>query len=118
MSRLTKDEILARAKSAPVAKTIAALGGGEVLVRKMSAAQAETYFDSVQITNADGKREYVNKESRQKLIALCVVDEGGAPAFAVDELSALDNDVIAGLFVACQEVNGMNEKALVDAKKD
>lgn len=118
MSHLTKDEILARARSKPVTKTLAAFDGGEILIRKMSAAQAEEYFESVQVTGADGKREFVNKASRSKLVALCVVDENGAAVFNADDLNAFDNDVLAEMFTACQEVNGLNKDALVDAKKD
>lgn len=115
MSRLSKDDILSRL-SKPVETEIKALGGA-VLIKKLSAAEAEGYFDSVQVEK-DGKAEFVTKDSRAKLIALCVVDETKAPLFTVQEASALDNDVVKELFEACQLHNGMTKEAVENAKKD
>lgn len=123
MSALTKAALLEKALSKPVAREVKTLGG-EVLVKKMSAAQAEDYFFSVQSGEAkptDGEPAgTVNRKSmRGKLIQACIVDETGAPMFAtVDEADALDNDVVAELFEICQTANGFTKQAADDVKKD
>lgn len=125
MSTLNKAALLEKALSKPVTRTIAALGG-DVLIKKMSAAQAEDYFFSVQAGGvekpaAEGEiAQPVNRKSmRGKLIQACLVDDAGAPMFAtVDEVDALDNDVIAELFEVCQIANGFTKRAADDVKKD
>jgi Phage tail assembly chaperone, TAC len=115
---LTKELILAAGRSKPVSKTIAALGG-EVLIKRLTAEQAEDYYESVQgPPDAKGERAFVSKSSRAKLIALCVVGEDGAPLFIAEEANALDAPVVQEIFEACQEVNGLNKTAVEDAKKD
>lgn len=127
MSALTKAALLEKALSKPVAREVKTLGGESVLIKKMSAAQAEDYFFSVQGGEAkpatDGEGEpagTVNRKSmRGKLIQACLVDETGAPMFAtVDEVDALDNDVIAELFEICQTANGFTKQAADEVKKD
>lgn len=126
MSTLSKAALLEKALSKPVTREIKALGGDSVLIKKMSAAQAEDYFFSVQGAEAkpaaEGEVEAakVNRKSmRGKLIQACLVDDAGAPMFAtVDEVDALDNDVIAELFEVCQVANGFTKQAADDVKKD
>lgn len=123
MSALTKAALLEKALSKPVARDCKTLGGA-VLIKKMSAAQAEDYFFSVQggeAKPAEGEPAgTVNRKSmRGKLIQACIVDETGAPMFAtVDEVDGLDNDVVAELFELCQVANGFTKQAADDVKKD
>jgi hypothetical protein len=124
MSTLSKTALLEKALSKPVTREIKALGGDSVLIKKMSAAQAEDYFFSVQggeAKPAEGEAAgTVNRKSmRGKLIQACIVDETGAPMFAtVDEADGLDNDVVAELFELCQVANGFTKQAADDVKKD
>ncbi len=126
MSTLSKAALLEKALSKPVARAIKALGGGSVLIKKLSAGQAEDYFFSVQAkpeAKAEGEAVTesapVRKSMRGKLLQLCLVTEDGAPMFpTVDEVDAMDNDVIAELFEVCQAVNGFTKEAADEAKKD
>lgn len=115
MTRLSKADLIARL-SKPVETEIKILGGA-VLIKKLSAAEAEDYFASVQVEK-DGKSEFVTKDSRAKLVALCLVDENKRPEYTTQEVSAMDNDVVRELFEACQKINGMAKEAVDDAKKD
>lgn len=115
---MNKADILSRGRRAAEPVQIAALGGDTVLFKRLSARQAEAYYESVQEKNEKGEPVFVSKGSRAKLIAVTVVDEAGEPLLTVEDVDALDNEVVTELFKEAQRVNGLNKDSLDEAKKD
>lgn len=85
--------------------------GGTVRIRVMTGAERNRFEQSV-ITRR-GKHTDLNLDAiREKLIALCVVDENGERIFDESDIPALGEKNAAALtriFDACQRLNGLTE---------
>ncbi len=113
MSSISLKALLERAHSKPQSYKLK--DGTEILLRKMTAAEAEEYFES-QNRLVDGKREFSPIAARAKLIALCVTDESGGRITAEDA-ALFDNDFATEVADLCREANGMDVK-VQETKKD
>lgn len=85
--------------------------GGSVRMRGMSGRERDAYEASI-IDQRGGERKVVLANARAKLIAKCVVDEGGNLMFTVDDLRALGGKsakALERLFDKARELSGMAE---------
>lgn len=113
MTAISIKALLERAHSKPQSYPLK--DGTAVLIRKMSAAEAEDYFESQQ-QDVNGKKEFVTRDARAKLIALCVTDDDGGRV-KLEDARALENDLSTELADLCRKHNGMDAK-VEEVKKD
>lgn len=94
--------------------------GGDVRLRALTAAQKDD-FDASLGEFKDGGRVVNLHNMRAKLLALCIVDDSGAPIFTatdVEQLGAKSSAPIGRLFEAAQRLNGMLPDAVEAAAKN
>jgi hypothetical protein len=108
---LSREEIVAAiaARSKEVARVDVPEWGGEVCVRRLTAAEVE----ATGLT--DDER---NPNMPTRFIAACLADEAGAPLFTAEETTALavaDMAVTARVFGECIRVNGLMSSSLQEA---
>lgn len=115
MALLTRDAILQRddivRETVPVPEW-----GGEVMITTMTGAQRDAWEQSL-VAKATGKPDITNV--RAKLVAHCAVDEAGALLFRPADIEALGAKSAAALerlAQVAQRLNGLNEKALEEAR--
>lgn len=92
---------------------------GEVYVQEMTAKEADAF--SVMAANEEIDREERLANFRAALCVRCIVDDGGKRMFSdsdVGLLGAFPASVITPIFNAAQRLNGMNDGAAEDAKKN
>lgn len=115
MALLTREAILARddivRETVPVPEW-----GGDVIITTMTGAQRDAFEQS--LTPPGSKKPDVTNV-RAKLVAACAVDEQGALLFKpadIQALSAKSAAALERLVGVAQRLNGLNEKALEEAR--
>lgn len=120
MSILTKAQILA---ADDLAKEVVAVAewGGDVIVRTLTAAARDAFEASMVTRDAAGKLVSDTNNMRAKLVALSLVDEGGALLFTVNEVEALAAKSAAPmkrLFDVAERLSGLAPAAVEEAAKN
>lgn len=86
--------------------------GGTVRVRGMSGQQRDDYEASIIQQNGNDRKVNLSN-ARAKLVARCLVDEGGALLFTSDDVRALGRKSARALervFDKARELSGMSEQ--------
>tara|TARA_Y100000310_G_scaffold133594_1_gene132584 strand:+ start:1219 stop:1590 length:372 start_codon:yes stop_codon:yes gene_type:complete len=117
MGLLKKDEMLSGAGRPTKDVEVVELGGS-VRVTGLSAATIAKW----QTENADDPTGEDGIESMARLIAICAIDESGAPVFDRADAKAIGESMSFGalntLAAACFEVNGLGSRELEAAEAD
>lgn len=87
--------------------------GLSVYLRPLTSAQRDAFEASV--VGVDGKRDLSNLRAR--LVADCLVDEGGKPVGNAKQIGELDARVVGALFDAVRHLNGMDAEDVEEAGK-
>ncbi|MFC8494708.1 hypothetical protein ACFUJU_28730 [Streptomyces sp. NPDC057235] len=119
MTLLTRDQIIAaddvQEEVVPVPEW-----GGEVLIRGMNGTARNAYQSSLVQLGPNGKPQGVNLSNQlAKLLARCIVDEGGQPLFDVGdvkELGAKNGAVLERLGKVARRLSGLQDRAVEDAE--
>lgn len=93
--------------------------GGHVYVRTLTAAEKDAYEASQVKVGKDGDLEPQLANASGNLAALVICDEQGRRLFEDDdagELGRLPAPVLAPIVAEARKINGMNRKAVEDAK--
>lgn len=88
--------------------------GGSIRIRTMTGAERDKLLTG--LTGADGK--FQAHGYRTRLLACCIVDEGGHPLFSADELSGKNPLVTDRLFTIADRLNSIGEEAVEAAGKN
>jgi hypothetical protein len=91
--------------------------GGSVLVSVMSGAARDAWEST--LIGPDGKA--VLTDARAKLVAACVVDEGGAPLFSaadVEALSARSSIALERIVRVARRLNKLGDAEFKEAEKN
>lgn len=91
--------------------------GGEVRLKSLTGAERDRFEQSLQ-EQRGGKTKQNFDNFRARLIALCAVDEAGAPLFtnkqAVIMLGNKNVAPLQRLFNKCNEMNGLSDEDVED----
>jgi hypothetical protein len=94
--------------------------GGTVRVGSMSAAERDTYEQS--LVSAMGPDRQLNmRNARARLLAWCIVDEGGARVFEeadIEALGAKSAATVGRLFDVAARLNGIGRKDVEELTKN
>jgi len=115
---LSKDQILS-AVDRPTRTVNVPEWGGDVVVRSISAKERADYTNSLMELDSKGEYRYKPGDLNSKLLARCLADEDGNRLFSDDEIDALGQKsaaVLDRLFKVAEEMNGLGDKAVDDAK--
>lgn len=105
-----RDGILAASQLPQETLTLPEIGL-TVVVRGLTAAQRDA-FEASMLEQKGRHRETNLRNVRARLVALCVLDEDGQPAFSdadVEALGACRADLIDRLFSLAQRLSGLRE---------
>lgn len=106
---LTKDALLKRKTEK------ATISAGDIYIRQLTLAERDRFLDKY------AKDDISKKEWRQAFICLCLCDEQSKPLFdstQQDEINSISAELATEILNACLTVNGLNETAKDDAKKN
>lgn len=84
----------------------------EVRIRSLTGTERDEYEESL-LSQRNGKAKAVLRNYRAKLVALCAVDENGAPLFEKADVLRLGNTNAAALdrlYAACERLSGLTEE--------
>jgi len=116
----TLQDLLSIARKRVVVK-VAELDGMEFTLRELSGTERDK-FEAWTISEVDGKRTINTTYLRARLVALCMLDEGGARMVPDSEITTLSDglssSVLTTLFTAAQKLNGLDGAAVEDAAKN
>lgn len=116
MAILTKDQILA-AQDLKRETVSVPEWGGEVIVQELTGDQRDAYQASLYGGKPGGELDL--KRFQVKLLAFCLVDEGGNPLFSeadIDGLAKKGAKTITKLFNVAQKLNGLAEDSVEQAE--
>jgi hypothetical protein len=88
--------------------------GFSCIYLKPLSSEARDGFEASIVGNDGKSRNMANLRAR--LVSVCWVDEDGKPVGTAKEIGGLRADLIGALFLKVQELNGMNQEAVEDAK--
>lgn len=123
MAILSKSQILA-AVDLPTETVAVPEWGGEVLVRGLTAAERDTFEQSVVTLNGAGKAASTKmnlSNIRAKLCSLTIVDENGERLFSdaeVDVLGQKSAQALQRVFDAAQRLSGLSQSDVEELAKN
>lgn len=123
MAVLTKAQILA-AQDLVIEKVPVPEWGGDVLVRSLTGTARDQYeADFLLIDTSKGKPSYDMdlENARARLVALSVVDEGGALLFDDDDVIDLGKKSAAALdrvYAAAKRISGLSDTDVEELRKN
>jgi len=85
--------------------------GGTVRVRALNGRERDAFEASCMKERRDGTTEFVTRNMRAKLVALCLVDEKGQRLFGEEDIAALGKKAakpLAQVFDAATKLNGLS----------
>lgn len=112
LSLLTKEQLLAKRERRYVEVPIPELGGS-VQIRSLKSAEITGWQASLLDPKTGEPCIKRQKQSRERLVALSVVDENKCLLFGKDDLeklNGLENSIIGRIAVAAQELNGIDNE--------
>jgi hypothetical protein len=119
MGLLSKQEILL-SQDLKTEDVEVAEWGGTVRVRTLTGKERDAFEAS--LTTGEGKKRKPDLTNiRAKLVAMCIVDEGGAREFEDSEIAALGAKSAAALdrvFSVCQRLNGLSTADVEELEKN
>jgi|GEM_PF-3396406 len=109
LSLLTKEELFA--KKGRAFRVVELPGGGTVRIRSLKSAEISGWQASMLDPKTGEPCIKRQKQSRERLVALSLVDDNGTPIIGKEDLPELDqlpNSIIGKIAVAAQELNGID----------
>lgn len=109
MSLLTKEQLFA--KKGRTFREFEIPGGGTVRIRSLKSAEISGWQASMLDPKTGEPCIKRQKQSRERLVALSLVDENDVPIIGKDDLAQLDqlpNSIIGKIAVEAQELNGID----------
>lgn len=115
MSLLTKEQLFA--KKGRTFHEFDLPGGGTVRIRSLKSAEISSWQASMLDPKTGEPCIKRQKQSRERLVALSLVDENGTLIVSRDDLSQLDqlpNSIIGKIAVEAQKLNGIDQEEYED----